>query len=246
MLKHLFFLLSFLFFFHTAHALTVDYTLDRPTVSDNTLAVSGTINTSTHPNYKDFTLTIAVTTDDEGGEVVGGLLHTGIKPNEQGVFKDEFGIQSLNSKTVYRITYTVITHSGSDSSQIQRFSKEQQFIPPITTDDGRAQFNAQTYTLLAPLPGLSIIRDTNLCNEYKAELVKQGRSTEGVICDINDFIVFLFNMAIALSAVILVVRIILYGYNYMMTDVPFMKVNSKRVFSPHLGGLRLHFLRGYS
>ena len=213
-------------------------------VKDDKISLSGVIDTKIHWDYKDdkFKLTYYLT---DAGDIRNPIttLHTQavpIAPN--GSFQvSNFGIATLDSSKIYTVVLKVTSPSGNvdDKSFIQKFSKDKGFILPVTTEAGREAFDAQTYRLLAPLPGLSLIRDTDLCLEYKASLKAQGQDTENIVCDINDFLNFLMRMLIAISAIFLIVRIVIAGFSYMVTDIPFVKASSKGAIGTALAGLAL-------
>jgi lipoprotein-anchoring transpeptidase ErfK/SrfK len=77
---------------------------------------------------------------------------------------------------------------------------------------------------------MTMLLDPELCRE-------EQRRDPGQICDINAFLNFLLQLAIGAAAVVLVVRIIISGYGYMLTDVPYIKVKLKGQFIEAMIGL---------
>ena len=76
--------------------------------------------------------------------------------------------------------------------------------------------------------------DPDLCAQRKLETKNQN-----LICDINGFLNFAFKTLIGLTAVVLVLRLMYEGYQYMVTDVPFLKASAKSGFFTALAGLLL-------
>jgi hypothetical protein len=205
-------------------------------VSKTNIKASGVIDTKIYPKFKDFKLSYSVKRPE------GDTKHTYTPTiDDKGGFSMSYDINELDEKTIYTVLLTVTSPGGTTDNKtfVQKFSKDKGYILPVTTKEGRNQFDAQTYRLLAPLPGLSLIRDTDLCLEYKASIVAQGGDEADIVCDINDFLNFLMKMAIAISAVVLIIRIIISGFSYMVTDIPFVKISSKDEIMTALGGLAL-------
>lgn len=90
------------------------------------------------------------------------------------------------------------------------------------------------YKLLAPFAGLKIINTPADC----AEIIKNNPN-KPVVCDINTLISFIFRTLVGLTAVFMVIRLMLIGYNYMLTDTPFQKSKAKEDFLATLSGLVL-------
>ncbi len=94
----------------------------------------------------------------------------------------------------------------------------------------------KTYHFLAPLPGLDKLYDPDLC--YQKKYVERS-IPENSICDVGGFVSFVFKLFIGLSALVLVLRIMYEGYQYIVTDVPFLKANAKSDLMTALAGLLL-------
>ncbi len=130
-------------------------------------------------------------------------------------------------QTVFKDTTSINTTIGEFSSTngiVVTGSKKEQDI-----------FNSKSYHLLAPWPGLSVLMDPDLCAQQKAD----GVLPEGAVCDVNGFLNFAFKTLIGLTAVFLVIRLMIIGYEYMTTDTPFKKASSKDAFFSSLFGLLL-------
>jgi len=93
----------------------------------------------------------------------------------------------------------------------------------------------KSYHLLAPWPGLSELMDPDLCLQKQ----KEGTLSPNAVCDINGFLDFAFKTLIGITAVMLVLRLMYEGYQYIVTDVPFLKASAKSGFFTALLGLLL-------
>lgn len=103
-------------------------------------------------------------------------------------------------------------------------------VVPTDAAGAAAYEKSRSYTLLAPLPGISKILDNDLCQEAQ-------KTNPNEICDINQFINFILKFMIGLAAVVLIVRLIWDGYVYMTSDVPFLTAKAKGGFTNALIGL---------
>ncbi|MEK7227949.1 MAG: hypothetical protein AAB681_01170 [Patescibacteria group bacterium] len=110
------------------------------------------------------------------------------------------------------------------------FNTDKGVVVPPTKKEVDDSFNRKSYRLLAPIPGMVALLDPELCQEQKI-------TNPGQICDINAFLNFILKLIIGLAAVVLVVRLIIEGYSYMITDTPFKKAAAKGAFKEALIGL---------
>lgn len=104
---------------------------------------------------------------------------------------------------------------------------------PSTATNIQNDFEDRSYRLLAPLPGLHVFLDPDLCAERAA-----AENTEEV-CDINDFLNLGFKILIGAAAVLLVLRIMFEGYKYITTDIPALKTSAKSGLKDAVLGLVL-------
>ncbi|MBP6858159.1 MAG: hypothetical protein KBC11_03180 [Candidatus Pacebacteria bacterium] len=135
----------------------------------------------------------------------------------------------LNTNTFYDAQISLKSTDGTNISKVYKFSTDKGIIPE--TGEARDNFfDKNSYRLLAPIPGMTALLDPALCQseQYK---------NPGVICDINAFLNFLLSLAIGAAAVVLVVKIIISGYGYMTSDIPFVKARLKSGFVEALIGL---------
>lgn len=114
------------------------------------------------------------------------------------------------------------------------FDTDQGYVGAGTAKEAEL-LNSKTYHLLAPWPGLSELMDPDLCLQKKADKA----IPQDAICDVNGFLNFAFKLLISITAVVLVLRLIFEGYQYIVTDIPFLKANAKSGFFESLLGLLL-------
>jgi hypothetical protein len=93
--------------------------------------------------------------------------------------------------------------------------------------------NIRSYRLLAPFPGLSELLDPDLC----AELRSENKLKDGQICDVNEFLNYILKILIAITAVFLIVKIIMVGIKYMITDIANVKASAKSELMGAVTGL---------
>ena len=136
----------------------------------------------------------------------------------------------FEQNTDYTVVVVFESESGSRAEHsLLRVNTEEGIIPE--SGKGLENYvNENSYRLLAPIPGMTMLLDPKLCE------VEQQRNP-GQICDINAFLNFILSFAIGLAAVVLVIRIILDGYGYMISDVPFVKTKLKGRFLDAMVGL---------
>lgn len=147
-----------------------------------------------------------------------------------------YKLTNLTASQTYSIRQTITSKSGSKEIKVGSFNAKTGIIPDTTTTQAKSDAE-RSYRLLAPLPGLDVVLDYDLCKEY----VAQGKSVPGGSCDnqISYFINLLIKIMIGLSAVFLVVQLIIQGYEYMVTDTPFKKTAAKSRFFDAFFGLLL-------
>ncbi len=147
-----------------------------------------------------------------------------------------YRLTDLTVGTTYSIRQTIETKNGAREIKVGAFNSSTGIIPENSVN--QALSDAQrSYSLLAPLPGLNVVLDNDLCREY----VTQGKPVPGGSCDnqISYFINLIIRFLIGLSVVVLVVKIIFEGYQYMVTDIPFIKASAKSKLFESFFGLLL-------
>ncbi len=154
---------------------------------------------------------------------------TGVSPDGTYYFK----LGGLTPKQLYYFRQVVTIQGALVDIQGDQFYAGETYTPAGTSDALDAE-NKRTYNLLAPWPGLSKLYDPDLC--YQKKYIEKS-IPENSICDINGFISFAFRLIISLTAVMLVLRLVYEGYQYMMTDVPFLRASAKSNFASALVGL---------
>ena len=175
--------------------------------------------------------------------------------------------QALNSKTVTAIyNYGAFSYSATFGEGIQRnktyylkggvsLNGVKQFDIPkteaVTKSANTAQntplgvnnaipFYAKGYTPLAEIPGFTDQLGTNKEGRGTLPSPEQCSSDPTIrFCNIGDLITFIIELAIALAAVILVVKLVIEGYKYMTSDVPFLKSDAKTKITESIIGILL-------
>ena len=213
-----------------AHAALVEQDLVTQ-ISGSTFSVAGKIDTVKHPTFKTFSIKgylsnvadfkTVIKTDIPPTKAIGndgtyGWTFTDLTPSTTYYFKQKV---SDGKTTEESKVYNTTTTSAAGASAI-----------PATQQD----FDSRSYRLLAPFPGLSVLLDPDLCEEQRSQKGKGGE-----ICDINDFLNYMFKLLVSLAAVLLVLRLVYEGYQYIVTDIPFLKASAKSGFFEALGGLAL-------
>jgi hypothetical protein len=155
-------------------------------------------------------------------------------PNDKGEYY-LFISSGINPSTTYNIRET-ITLGGTKKITDGVFNTGTGYTPS-TSANIQEDFEDRSYRLLAPFPGLNILLDPDLCQEQ----VDQGKQVFGGSCDdqVSAFINLILKILIGAAAVLLVLRIMYEGYNYIMTDIPKIKLNAKSGLKDAVLGLVL-------
>jgi hypothetical protein len=157
------------------------------------------------------------------------LQLTPTKPDDKGAYT--FLINNpFNNNTNYDLKLSFDSTTGAHGEHTYTVNTGKGYIIPETGKARENFINKNSYRLLAPIPGMTMLLDPELC---KLEQEKNP----GEICDINAFLNFLLQLAIGAAAVVLVVRIIIDGYGYMISDMPFVKAKLKGRFIDAMIGL---------
>lgn len=146
-----------------------------------------------------------------------------------GIYKFKIETKNFNPNTYYKLVVSFDSTTSAHAEYVGDVNTEKGLVPQTgkAADDF---FDRNSYRLLAPIPGLVALLDPGLCQ------LEQQRNP-GQICDINAFLNFILKLIIGLAAVVLVVRLIIEGYSYMITDTPFKKAAAKGAFKEALIGL---------
>lgn len=157
----------------------------------------------------------------------------GIKLEKDGLFSAE--IKGLVSG-IYHIKSTA--KGDEPRAPIEKIVSYQHISTSDSSFSGKntgedTSFFKKDYVLLAKgIPGLSVIKKSSECVAYLEK-------NPSAVCDINSLISFIFRTLVAITAVVMVIRLMIIGYNYMTTDIPFLKVSAKADFLASLSGLVL-------
>jgi hypothetical protein len=199
--------------------------LEFKTSGDKATA-TGYINTSKHTNFRDFTATIYVSKNTiltaTGNEQADAFYTTA---NQSGIAEDgsyKITISNLDENTLYYFRHVITSPAGTRDALADSFNSTRGYVPEGSIEKGD-DFDNRSYHLLAPFPGLTAVLDPDLCREQQ----KEGKVGAGQVCGINEFINLMLKLLVGITAVLLVIRIIIEGYNYVVTDVPFLKVSAK-------------------
>jgi hypothetical protein len=146
-----------------------------------------------------------------------------------------FHLTNLTQATKYYVTHRITSPTGAVYIEEGYFDSKKGHIA-IGSSAEKDDFNKRSYRFLSDLSGKTILPDRDLCLEQAGtDTVKQAACNN----QIGNFIDLALKVLIGIAAVILVVQIILKGYQYMTTDVPFMKAGSKERIREAAGGLLL-------
>ena len=136
----------------------------------------------------------------------------------------------------YSVRQTVVPPAGAEPSgpqvSVYHFNTESGFAAP-GSDAEKQKYNIRMYRLLVPLPGLSYVMNPDLCAEERSK----GRALP--VCSADEFVAYALKFLVGVTAVMLVLRLMLDGYNMVTSDVPFLRASAKGSFNESLGGLML-------
>jgi len=196
----------------------------------SSIQISGAFDPTKQSNYANYTETLTYSTSANLSNPIQAAM-----PSVAGTaLGSYYWMIPVSPNTTYYAQQT-ITVTGTTN----------QFVDPaiINFDGGTGAamssatvtslLNTQSYTLLSGFPGLSVLPDPPLCAR------EQAAGNAPAFCNINDVLNYFLKLMIGLSGVALVFRLMWEGYQYMMTDVPFLKASSKAGFFTALGGLVL-------
>ncbi len=246
---------SFLFFIHLSVFAGDPFSLSplKFMSGKNFVVIAGKLDPVKHPDFAQFKVAIEYspsapyTTDPLKTPPDSKPIQAVKKPEKQAPFgvgeggAYYFHIGNLTPNTKYYYRQVVESPSG-----------EKQYFPAVfnsskgeifeTKESVANDFERRSYRLLAPLPGLSVLLDPSLCQEQ----IAAGKvSPDNPFCNkddpggFNGFLNYMFTILIGLSAVLLVLRIIFEGYQYIVTDVPFLKSSAKSKLMEGVFGLLL-------
>lgn len=214
-----------------------------PTQVKNGFLVTGKIDTEKHPNYSSFTVkgffannaNFVDAKEPIAQNAAGPRATPGISTEEVNKGSYYWTLPDLVAGQAYWFKQVITSPQGTKVEKVYPLIAGKGYVP-VGSADEQERFEEKSYRLLAPFPGLSVLLDPDLC----AEQVAAGKAIpDGQICDVNDFLNYAFRLLIGISAVILVIRLIFEGYQYAVTDVPFLKSSAKAKFFEAFFGLIL-------
>lgn len=204
------------------------------------VTVSGKIDTSiySNPNAVRIDFYYSKTGTLAEGPTNAGVLTAGIG-GQAAIGPDgtyAIVVSNLEPGAKYFFKQTISTQGSTSpfETKIETFTADKGYLIPGSVGE-QLDFNSRSYHLLAPLPGLSVLMDPDLCAEKKAK----GEVPMDSICDVNGFLDYAFKLLIGAAAVILVLRLMYEGYVILTSDVPFIQAKSKEGFKTALLGLLL-------
>ncbi len=209
-----------------------------------TATISGKIDTSVYPSVNNLKIELEYSrspfvTDGGPSDKLVAVAHTGSGTDLEGISDDgtyRWNISGLTPDKKYFFRH-IIKQKGTTTTLDSRagdFDSTKGYIGAGSQAE-QAAFDAKSYHLLAPWPGLAVLMDPDLCAQQKLE----GKIGENAVCDINGFLNFAFKTLIGLTAVVLVLRLMYEGYAILTSDVPFIQAKSKEGFKTALIGLLL-------
>lgn len=212
-----------------------------PTISETTgqkAKIKGQIDLVKYPTISNLTIKISISLDPNQANANTYQSQTADgATTSYGIATDGsyyWNLESLTPSKTYYIQQNI--YEGTNPTPIATknaaFDSSKGFLP-----SGQAEATQDnSYHLLAPWPGLSVLLDPDLC--YQKKNVEKS-IPQNAICDINGFLNFAFKILIGLTAVVLVFRLIYEGYQLLVSDVPFLVAKAKSGFFTALFGLIL-------
>ncbi len=103
-----------------------------------------------------------------------------------------------------------------------------------------APFKSRGYKPLAFIPGFTNLLPEDAQGNHRFPSAADCAENPGMqYCNFGDFLNFIIELAIALGAVMLVVKLVIHGYSYMTQDVPRLKMEAKTKITESLIGILL-------
>jgi len=170
----------------------------------------------------DYTVTIATNEGEPVFDGEGAPVAKPISLASDGSYS--LVLSGLTPSGTYYFQQKVHSRVSSEDVRMGKFNADTGIVPMEGEVGYQKNFDSHSYRLLSPLPNLSFVFDPDLCRDYVAE---NKTLPPGTICDINQFINYIMKLLIGLAGVMLVLRIMFEGYQYLVTDVPALKSGAK-------------------
>jgi cell wall-associated NlpC family hydrolase len=214
----------------------------------NDIVVSGKIDTAKYPQYQQFVIKLVVSrSQDLSSPVIGpitsqvdstGTSKAGISDGTADSTTYPAGsyywrLKGLLPSTLYYFQATLTSSGGVSKSLVDSVNASNGSTITPGSAAQQADLNQRSYTLLSGFPGFTVLPDPDLCAQERAA----GKAPQ--FCDINDVLNYAIKLLIGITGVVLVLRLMYEGYQYMVSDVPFLKASAKSGFFTALGGLLL-------
>jgi hypothetical protein len=213
---------------------------EKPENLCKSIKINGKLN---NLNNQDFTIELQYSRDKI--ELAGEALPTGAKIAKAQKKSKNFGIDEdgsylfeildLSPSAQYFTKQIIKSSGGAFSASVADFNSCVGYIAAGTTA-ASDRYNQRSYRLLSDLSGKSVIPDYDLCIE---EVAAKKRPEGSCNNQIGDYLNIMIKVLIGASAAWLVLQIVLKGYQYITTDIPFLKTNAKERIFESFGGLLL-------
>lgn len=206
------------------------------------VTVTGQIDTTkTTQNPGEFSAELIYSTssaiDSKTGELTtinGGPLPSSTIDRTTGKYTWTINGGNLHPSTTYYIQQIVTDSSNNQVfDTVDYFNSDTGNIVVPGTASALADAQKRSYTFLSNKS--TILPDPDLCAQQQSEAAANGKPVPN--CDINYYINLALQFLIGLCGVVLVLRLMLEGYNIMTTDVVFLRVKAKSDFMTALVGL---------
>lgn len=238
--------------------LTLTYSHLVTETSGSSIIVQGAMDPAKVPNYDAWKITLTVSkspdlsnptqvnmrshvsssADSAEGIADGSVWKVGISGTTAPKGSYYWLLTGLTPGVTYYMQQTLtLDAANSTKDRVERFDGSTgAIVPPATNPDGtpNENLNPSVYKLISQgFPGLTSLPDPIECAAQRAA------GLHPKFCDINDVLNYALKLLIGISGVVLVFRLMFEGYQYMVTDVPFLKASSKGAFFSALAGLLL-------
>ncbi len=176
-------------------------------------------------------------------------ISDGKGPNGEDVSQDDpagtywWVLPGIQPNTTYYMQQTLVLNANNSiKGKIQSFDGSTgatAFVPSSANSGSGAgqNLNPNVYTFLSDPSKSTIFPDPDVCAQEQQQAQAAGKTPPK--CSFNDYLNLAIQILIGITGVILVLRLMYVGFEYMTTDLPFKKANAKGQFFTSLMGLLL-------
>jgi hypothetical protein len=145
----------------------------------------------------------------------------------------------LNPNTTYYFQQTVTQVGNTNNPTVDTINHFNTATGNTVqgTSPSAAETAQESYTFLSDPTGATIFPDPDLCAQEQQQAQANGKTPPK--CGLNDYLNLALSFLIGLSGVVLVLKLMWVGFEYMTTDLPFKKAGAKGQFITSLLGLLL-------